>query len=159
MLRLFPKYLHRSTAFIPRLESPLGLRRQSTAALGQAIQKEDGRLMIGFTCKVCSTRSHKFMSKKAYNQGVVIVKCDGCKNLHLIADHLQWFDTTKKSQGTIEEIMRTNGETVTRLKFDPKDIQASTAESQEQIKALFDSATKSDLEEIDQGLLEWLPKK
>jgi hypothetical protein len=158
MIRLFSTQLHRSTAFIPKVQHPFAIRRHSTS-LGQAFAKEDGRLMIGFTCKVCSTRSHKFMSKKAYNQGVVIIKCDGCKNLHLIADHLQWFDTTKNAQGTIEEIMKKKGETVTRLKFDPKDIQSSSDESQNQIKQLFNSATASDLEEIDQGLLEWLPKK
>jgi hypothetical protein len=97
------------------------------------------------------------MSKKAYNQGVVIVKCDGCKNLHLIADHLQWFDTSKAASGTIEEIMKEKGETVTRLKFDPKEIEEKG--SQFEIKKLLESATPEDIKEIDQGLLEWLPKK
>jgi hypothetical protein len=99
------------------------------------------------------------MSKKAYNQGVVIVKCDGCKNLHLIADHLQWFDTTNAASGTIEEIMKKKGEGVTRLKFDPKEIEANSHQAQNEIKQLFDSATAADIKEIEQGLLEWLPKK
>lgn len=55
------------------------------------------------------------MSKKAYNTGVVIIKCDGCKSKHLIADHIGWFDTTlAKPPGTIEDILREKGEPVIR---------------------------------------------
>lgn len=28
----------------------------------------------------------------AYNEGLVIVRCYGCDNLHLIADRLNWFE-------------------------------------------------------------------
>lgn len=44
----------------------------------------------------------------------VIITCSGCKNRHLIADHLGWFDSQKKV-GTIEDILEAKGETVTRL--------------------------------------------
>ncbi|EGF84268.1 hypothetical protein BATDEDRAFT_22160 [Batrachochytrium dendrobatidis JAM81] len=74
------------------------------------------RMIIGFTCKVCKHRSYKSMSKKAYTTGVVMIKCDGCKNTHLIADHLGWFDSTKPP-GTIEDIMREKGETVKRVQY------------------------------------------
>ena len=97
------------------------------------------------------------MSKQAYTQGVVIIKCDGCKNLHLMADHLGWFDTTQKSQGTIEDIMRAKGESVTRLAFDPSTIEAGQ-DAKKTLNDMFASATKEDLKEIEDGLLEWMPK-
>ncbi|KAI9337398.1 DNL zinc finger-domain-containing protein [Zopfochytrium polystomum] len=50
------------------------------------------------------------MSKRAYETGVVIVQCDGCKSRHLIADHLGWFDTTQGKIGTIEDIMKRKAE-------------------------------------------------
>ncbi|KAI8918625.1 DNL zinc finger-domain-containing protein, partial [Powellomyces hirtus] len=62
------------------------------------------RMIIGFTCKVCTHRQHKYMSKHAYTKGVVIIKCDGCAKQHLIADHLGWFDS-QAPPGTIEDIM------------------------------------------------------
>ncbi|KAJ3257896.1 hypothetical protein HK103_004187 [Boothiomyces macroporosus] len=77
------------------------------------------RLIIGFTCKVCNHRQFKSMSKLAYTKGVVMIKCDGCKNTHLIADHLGWFDS-QSPPGTIEDILKAKGESVKRVQFDPK---------------------------------------
>ncbi|KAJ1919116.1 hypothetical protein H4219_002165 [Mycoemilia scoparia] len=74
---------------------------------------DKGRLLIGFTCKVCNHRQYKTMSKVAYTKGVVLMQCDGCKNRHLIADNLGWF---KDSKITIEDIVKENGEEVRKLK-------------------------------------------
>src|SRR5687767_14051407 len=35
----------------------------------------NARLLIAFTCKVCSLRSTKTMSRHAYDHGVVIIQC------------------------------------------------------------------------------------
>jgi hypothetical protein len=79
------------------------------------------------------------MSKLAYTKGVVLMKCDGCKNIHLIADHLGWFDSQKKV-GTIEDILKEKGEDVQRLRFDPSTMNVDG------------------VPQTDGDMLEWLPK-
>ena len=39
--------------------------------------------------QVCNARNVKVISKLSYTKGVVIVKCDGCKNNHLIGEYIQ----------------------------------------------------------------------
>ncbi|KAK1415661.1 hypothetical protein QVD17_31446 [Tagetes erecta] len=65
-------------------------------------------LAMMFTCKVCETRSVKTVSRECYDKGVVVARCGGCNNYHLIADHLGMFG----EKGSIEDILAARGEQV-----------------------------------------------
>lgn len=61
-----------------------------------------------FTCKVCDTRNFKTASRESYDKGVVVARCNGCNNLHLIADRLGWFG----EPSSVEEFLAARGEEV-----------------------------------------------
>uniref|UniRef100_A0A7M5WUC7 DNL-type domain-containing protein n=1 Tax=Clytia hemisphaerica TaxID=252671 RepID=A0A7M5WUC7_9CNID len=81
----------------------------------QPIGKIEGTLYLEFTCNVCEHRSSKTLSKQAYQSGVVLIRCEGCQNLHLIADNLGWFRDNKVN---IEDLMKEKGEEVKQLSVD-----------------------------------------
>ncbi|KAI9189099.1 hypothetical protein H9P43_000527 [Blastocladiella emersonii ATCC 22665] len=61
-----------------------------------------GKFLLAFTCKMCNTRVSKLVSHHSYTKGVVLIRCDGCEKLHLIADNKGWFQDGKN----VEEILR-----------------------------------------------------
>lgn len=77
------------------------------------ISERHDRVMI-FTCKVCDTRSMKTICRESYDKGVVVARCDGCNNLHLIADRLGWFG----EPGSVEEFLAARGEEVKKGSVD-----------------------------------------
>ncbi|PWN43701.1 zf-DNL-domain-containing protein, partial [Ceraceosorus guamensis] len=68
------------------------------------------KLALSFTCTVpnCGHRSAHEFTARAYQKGIVIVECPGCKNRHLIADHLGWFKDSNEAR-TVEEMVRAHG--------------------------------------------------
>ncbi len=70
--------------------------------------------VISFECKICNVRNTKMCTKNAYHKGLVLIKCDGCKSNHLIADNLGWVKD-KDQRKTLEEILKDKGEEVKRI--------------------------------------------
>ncbi|VVB05702.1 unnamed protein product [Arabis nemorensis] len=70
--------------------------------------------MMVFTCKVCETRSMKMASRESYENGVVVVRCGGCDNLHLIADRCGWFG----EPGSVEDFLAARGEEFKKVSMD-----------------------------------------
>ncbi|ODQ66753.1 zf-DNL-domain-containing protein [Nadsonia fulvescens var. elongata DSM 6958] len=74
---------------------------------------------ISFTCKKCNERSSHKMSHQSYHKGTVLIQCPGCKNRHLIADHLKIFSDESI---TIEDILRSKGEVVVKRRAGEVDL-------------------------------------
>ncbi|CAM0943104.1 unnamed protein product [Alopecurus aequalis] len=88
-------------------------------------------LAMIFTCKVCDTRSMKMASRESYENGVVVARCGGCNNLHLMADRLGWFG----QPGSIEDFLAEKGEEVKKgatdtLSFTLEDLAGSQRNNQ-----------------------------
>jgi hypothetical protein len=54
------------------------------------------------------TRAAKEFSRQAYDTGVVIATCPGCRARHLLADRKGWFG----AQGSVEDFLAERGEGV-----------------------------------------------
>lgn len=64
---------------------------------------------LTFTCVPCNTRSRHTVSKQGYHHGSVLIACPGCKNRHVISDHLKIFGDKAL---TVEDILKSKGELV-----------------------------------------------
>jgi len=72
----------------------------------------------------------KMASRDSYENGVVVARCGGCNNLHLIADRLGWFG----EPGSIEDFLAAKGEEVKKgstdtLNFSLEDLVGSQVSS------------------------------
>ncbi|KAL5211519.1 hypothetical protein ABZP36_022366 [Zizania latifolia] len=90
-------------ATVPSVDSSFQVRDTSNLKISP---RHD--LAMIFTCKVCETRSIKMASRESYEKGVVVARCGGCNNFHLIADRLGWFG----EPGSIEDFLAEQGEEV-----------------------------------------------
>ena len=78
-----------------RNESSLSTKTSSSTPL---LEKMEPKLSLTFTCTVsdCGERSTHQFTKRAYQKGVVLVQCPGCKNRYVIFEktHLSSTKTT-----------------------------------------------------------------
>ena len=123
MLRYLPRFrgLFKSARF---QTSPAPFRQISGSSSSEAFA-------FVFTCTKCDTRDAKRIGKRAYQQGVVIVKCDGCGGMHLVADNLGWFGEGKQN---VETFMQEQGRTVWKGEvLEARDLVTTEAPSSELI--------------------------
>ena len=86
--------LSRATVHVFRHQSSQSNDETSPARVPLASITQDGqssRMGIQFRCKICNHTLQKTFNRQSYENGVVLIRCDSCENLHLIADHLGWF--------------------------------------------------------------------
>lgn len=133
-------------------------KQKSQDANGEEINKQElgkiqGKLHLAFTCKKCNTRNSKIISKHAYSKGVVVVRCDGCKNNHLIADNLGWFGNNGETRN-IEVILKRKGESVRRIMDDGQGyFEAIAKEEWLRVQRLRTEAAENDVKvEIEEKL-------
>lgn len=88
---------------------PAATTSKSSEFLGDEDNEIKRKMYIEFTCKKCTTRSGKYFSKLAYEKGIVIIRCDGCQSLHLIADNLGWI---KDKHWKLEDCVEVNKKSV-----------------------------------------------
>jgi len=101
--------IQRQRMYFPQLQKRPCSSSSNPQQLGE-VKAE--KMQLSYTCKVCNTRNVKVISKLSYTKGVVIVKCEGCKNNHLIADNLGWWPDLQARN--IEELLAERGEVVKR---------------------------------------------
>ncbi|CAL8076614.1 unnamed protein product [Calicophoron daubneyi] len=101
-LSLWPR--HMTTGFVlfnkPEEKAALTFEFTQNQFADDGVVKQ--KMYIEFTCKKCNHRSKKHFSKLAYEKGIVIIRCDGCQNLHLIADNLGWI---KDNRWRLEDVI------------------------------------------------------
>ena len=96
-----------SSTISPSIDFP-GVSASANGLLSQPPQ-----LMLAvYTCKVCETRSARRITKAAYERGSVLLCCPGCKKLHVLSDHLGYFDDATVDAA---KILEERGEIVRRV--------------------------------------------
>ena len=97
---------------IPQLPPPGTTSFGTIPSVANAIPEDEAppaalvgrKFELQYTCNICDTRNCHKVSRVAYRQGVVITRCKGCDNQHLIADNLGWTDYKGGFEGEVNDI-------------------------------------------------------
>ena len=79
---------------------------------GNRGNEQEPLYLLAFTCTVCEAKQTRTFTRRAYHQGVVLIRCEGCDNVHLIADNLGWFEDEPVN---VEQLAERKGQKVARL--------------------------------------------
>ena len=87
----------KSASNLPALWSPLDVTdceeaspSTSSSSLGPFSKRRTKQL--SFTCKLCGTRMTKLINPHAWENGAIVILCDGCGVKHQLVDNLGVFD-------------------------------------------------------------------
>ncbi|KAH8891858.1 zf-DNL-domain-containing protein, partial [Thozetella sp. PMI_491] len=87
------------------------LTNSSTSNDRLKAKRQEPHYELTFTCIPCGERSSHVVSKQGYHHGSVLISCPGCRNRHVISDHLRIFGDKSV---TVEDLMRDRGRLVKR---------------------------------------------
>jgi len=122
--RTTPSHPRRSFTSIPSRRNQAPTAPPTSEFTGPS-QPQEPRLSLTFTCTAggCGHRSSHQFTKRAYENGLVIIQCPSCKNRHLIADHIGWFKEIEGMGGykDVEGFMKAKGEDVNRGRLSAED--------------------------------------
>ena len=95
-----PSFIRKALTHQTRSSTTLPI---STFPSGRPQEDLQPAYQLTFTCKPCGHRSSHRVTKQGYHNGTVLIQCPGCKNRHVIADHLKVFLDQKS---TLEDILK-----------------------------------------------------
>ena len=72
--------------------APPGVSASASSHASAPAPAPPALMVVMYTCRVCETRSARRVSRAAYERGSVLLRCPGCRGLHVLADHLGYFD-------------------------------------------------------------------
>jgi len=79
---------------------------ESAPTTGEEILQVTPMKYVEFNCTICHARVAQSFNKPSNEKGVVIIRCPGCQNLHLIADNFGF----GSSERSVDEIAFDRGE-------------------------------------------------
>ncbi|KAL5706378.1 hypothetical protein ACHQM5_024555 [Ranunculus cassubicifolius] len=79
----------------PSAPADTGTERVSTFPWSLFTKSPRRRMLVAFTCNICSQRTTRAINPHAYNDGTVFVQCCGCNVFHKLVDHLNLFHDMK----------------------------------------------------------------